>query len=98
MKIYLPVLIMAALALGGCKDKPPANQHTPTPPRTDYTPEEFGVGRTHTKSRTCNREIDQLLEELRVCYGSRPQAECEALQHGHSEKIGRMKNSNRCRH
>jgi len=98
MKSYLWLFIVAALVVGGCKQKPPPDKPSRTPPRTDYTPEEFGIGRHHTKSKTCNREIDQLLEQLRQCYVSRPITECEVLQRGNSDKIGRLKNTNRCRH
>jgi len=98
MKLYFLLLIAVILPAGGCKQKPPADEPSRTPPRTDYSPEEFGIGRKHTKSSTCNREIDQLLEQARLCYGSRPTAECEVLQRGNSDKIGRLKNSSRCNH
>ena len=98
MKLYLWLFIVAALIMGGCKQKPPADEPSRTPPRTDFTPEDFGIGRKHTKSATCNREIDQLLEQVRLCYGSRPMAECEALQRDNSDKIGRLKNTSRCGH
>jgi len=98
MKSIIWLFIVAALVVVGCKQKPPPDEPSRTPPRTDYTPEEFGIGRKHTKSSTCNREIDQLLEQIRLCYGSRPIAECEVLQRGNSDKIGRLKNTNRCRH
>lgn len=98
MKLYLCLFIVAALTLGSCKQKPPPDEPSRTPPRTDYTPEEFGVGRQHTKSKTCNREIDEKLEQLRLCYGTRPLPECDALQRSNSEKIGRLKNSSRCSH
>lgn len=98
MKLFLWLFVVAALIVGGCKQKPPPDEHSRTPPRTDYTPEDFGIGRKHTKSNTCNREIDQLLEQLRLCYGSRPITECEVLQRGNSDKIGRLKNTSRCRH
>jgi hypothetical protein len=98
MKPFLWLFIMAALVVGSCKQKPPPDEPSRTPPRTDYTPEEFGIGRNHTKSKTCNREIDQLLDQARLCYASRPLAECEVLQRKNSDKIGRLKNTNRCRH
>ena len=90
-------IVMVALA-AGCKQKPPPDQPSRTPPRTDFSPEEFGIGRKHTKSAACNHEIDQLLEQVRRCYGSRPTAECEVLQRGNSDKIARLKNTSRCSH
>ncbi|HJX19240.1 MAG TPA: hypothetical protein VJ437_13750 [Acidiferrobacterales bacterium] len=98
MKLFLWLFVVAALIVGGCKQKPPPSEPSRTPPRTDYTPEDFGIGRKHTKNNTCNREIDQLLEQVRLCYGSRPITECEVLQRGNSDKIGRLKNTSRCRH
>lgn len=98
MKPYLLLFMAVTLVVGGCKQKPPPEQPSRTPPRTDFSPEDFGIGRKHTKSNTCNREIDQLLEQARVCYGSRPTSECEVLQRGNSDKIGRIKNSSRCSH
>lgn len=98
MKPYLLLFIMVTLVVGGCKQKPPPDQPSRTPPRTDFSPEEFGIGRKHTKSVACNREIDQLLEQVRRCYGSRPTAECEVLQRGNSDKIARLKNTSRCSH
>lgn len=98
MKWFLPLFLLAVLSAGGCKQKPPPDQPSHTPPRTDFSREDFGIGRKHTKSASCNREIDQLLENLRLCYASRPIAECEILQRGNSDKIGRLKNSSRCSH
>ena len=98
MKSCLPLLMLAVLTVGGCKQKPPPDEPSRTPPRTDYSPEEFGVGRNHTKNAACNREVYQMLEQLRLCYGTRPITECDALQRDNSVKIGRLKNSNRCRH
>ena len=98
MKLFLLLLMVVTLAVAGCKQKPPPDEPSRTPPRTDYSAEEFGIGRKHTKSATCNREIDQLLEAVRRCYGSRPMAECEVLQRGNSDKIARLKNTSRCSH
>jgi hypothetical protein len=98
MKLFLPLLMALTLAVGGCKQKPPPDEPSRTPPRTDYSAEDFGIGRNHTKSAACNREIDQLLEQVRHCYGARPMAECEALQRGNSDKIARLKNTSRCYH
>mgnify|MGYP006785423473 FL=1 len=98
MKLYLPLIILMILSMGGCKQKPPPDEPSRTPPRTDFSPEDFGIGRKHTKSNTCNHEIDQLLAQVRRCYGSRPMAECEELQRGNSGKIARLKNTSRCSH
>ena len=98
MKIVLPLFVALTLIVGGCKPKPPEQEPSRTPPRTDYSPEDFGIGRKHTKSNTCNREIDQLLEEIRLCYGSRPVPECEKFQRSNSDKIGKLKNTSRCNH
>jgi hypothetical protein len=98
MKLFPLLLIGAVLLVGGCKQKPPPDEPSHTPPRTDFSPEDFGIGRLHTKSATCNREIDQLLEQVRHCYGTRPMAECEVLQRGNSDKIARLKNTSRCNH
>jgi hypothetical protein len=98
MKLYLLLFIVVALSVGGCKQKPPPDEPSRTPPRTDFSPEDFGIGRKHTKSTACNREIDQLLEQVRLCHGSRPASECDVLQRGNSDKIGRLKNTSRCSH
>ncbi len=98
MKLNLLLLIVLTLAVGGCKQKPPPEAPSRTLPRTEYSPEEFGVGRQHTKSASCNREIDQLLDQARLCYSARPLAECEVLQRANTEKIARLKNSSRCSH
>lgn len=98
MKLSLWLFIVAALIMASCKQKPPAEEPSRTPPRTDFSPEDFGIGRKHTKSNTCNHEIDQLLEQVRLCYGARPTSECEVLQRDNSDKIGRLKNTSRCSH
>lgn len=98
MKLYLPLFLIAALLVGGCNQKPPAAEPSRTPPRTEYSPEEFGIGRKHTKSAACNRQIDQLLDQARVCYVARPMSECETLQRDNTAKIARLKNSSRCSH
>jgi hypothetical protein len=92
------VSVSAALFLSaGCKQKPPPEQPSRTPPRTDFAPEEFGVGRAHTQDARCNREIDQLLDQVRLCFNTRPTGSCDALQRANSDKIARLKNSERCR-
>ena len=89
----LAVIVASATS---CKQKPPPDAPSHTPPRTDFAPADFGVGRAHTKNAACNREIDQLLEQVRLCYNSRPTAECDLLQRAESDKIARLKNSRHC--
>jgi hypothetical protein len=89
-------LAVIVLGAAGCKQKPPPAAPSLTPPRTDFVPEDFGVGRAHTKNAACNREIDQMLDQVRLCYNSRSTAECDLLQRSESEKIARLKNSRRC--
>ena len=92
-------VIVVALFLtnvAACKQKPPPDLPSHTPPRTDFSPEEFGVGRKHTPDAACNREIDQMLEQVRQCYNTRPTAECDLLRSADSAKIARLKNSQRC--
>lgn len=91
------IFVLGVISLAACKQKPPPDQPSRTPPRTDFTPEEFGIGRKHTPDAACNREIDQMLEQVRLCYNSRPMAECDRLRSVDSDKIARMKNSARCR-
>jgi hypothetical protein len=93
LAVALAVLLAGA---AGCKQKPPPDAPSRTPPRTDFTPAEFGVGRAHTKNAACNREIDQMLEEVRHCYNTRPAAECDVLQRADAEKTARLKNSRHC--
>jgi hypothetical protein len=94
-----PILILL-IAIGGlaaCKKSPPP-ETPPIAPRTDFSAEEFGIGKTHTKNKACNREIDQLLETVRACYNEQSASRCEALQRKQSDQIARLKNSNRCQH
>lgn len=65
--------------------------------RTDFAPEEFGIGRPHTRNAACNREIDRLLDATRLCFNSRPEAECSRLQAKNSRAIARLKGTARCR-
>lgn len=94
VRIIVVTLFLANVA--GCKQKPPPDQPSHTPPRTDFSPEEFGVGRKHTPDVACNREIDQMLERVRQCYNTRPTAECDLLRSADSGRIARLKNSTRC--
>lgn len=94
---WVLVIGLGVFSVAACKQKPPPDQPSRTPPRTDFTPEEFGIGRKHTPDAACNREIDQMLEQVRQCYNSRPMADCDRLRSADSDKIARMKNSTRCR-
>lgn len=96
MRFSLAVAVFLALVAGGCKKAPP-DESSRAQPRADFTPEEFGIGKAHTRDTACNREIDALLEPVRLCYNNRrPGAECSALQAANSDKIARIKNSLRC--
>ena len=95
-RIMLIALLM--LAVAGCKKQPPPEEPLKIPPRTDFAPADFGIGRPHTKNAACNREIDQLLETVRLCFNTRPGGSCDALQQENSGKISRIKNSLRCGH
>ena len=91
-------LLVVVAVVSGCKQKPPPDDgKAHIVQRTDYTPEEFGIGRTHTADAACNREIDQLLDEVRLCYkNGGTAAKCEYIQRKSSDKIKRLKNSVRC--
>jgi hypothetical protein len=52
----------------------------------------------HTRNAACNREIDRLLDEIRMCFNTRPTGSCDGLQQANSAKTGRIKNSARCSH
>jgi hypothetical protein len=99
MKFWIAASIAALLAgPAGCKQKPPPDDgKSHTVPRTDYAPEEFGIGRQHTPDKACNREIDQLLEGVRQCYkGGGTFDKCEVIRQKNSAQIKRLKNSVRC--
>ena len=89
------ILLVAALGLIACKKTPPP-ETPPIQPRSDFSAEEFGIGRAHTKNQACNREIDGLLDKVRVCYNEQSPSRCEALQRKQSDSITRLKNSTRC--
>ena len=93
---WIALLAVLVASAAGCKQKPPPDAPSHTPPRTDFVPEDFGVGRTHTKNAACNREIDQMLEQVRRCYNTQPTAECDVLQRAEADKMARLKNSRRC--
>lgn len=88
--------LLALISLSGCQQRSEPEAPAKTPHRTDFTPEEFGVGREHTKSDACNREIDGLLDQIRVCVNTRPEAECARLQDENNKRIRQIKNSRRC--
>ena len=69
---FVATLAVIVTGAAGCKQKPPPDAPSRTPPRTDFAPEEFGIGRAHTKNAACNREIDQMLEQVRRCYNTQP--------------------------
>ncbi len=93
---YRHLLALAVLAALTACDKSP-EPYQKTEHRRDFAPEEFGIGRPHTQDRACNREIDQLLNAVRICYNTRPETECATLQKNQSDRITRLKNSTRCR-
>jgi hypothetical protein len=99
--LTLQTLVLAIAMLAGvsaCKQKPPTDDgKSHTVQRTEYDPEEFGIGRQHTRDQACNRDIDRLLDEIRLCYKELgTAARCEVVQERNSEKIKRLKNSVRC--
>jgi hypothetical protein len=100
IRLFVAMLLgaLAILAIAGCKPKPPADVPLNLKPRTDFTPADFGIGRPHTQNRACNREIDRLLNETRLCFNRHPDGGCDALQQSNSDHIGRLKNSERCQH
>jgi hypothetical protein len=91
------VVVLAAVAVTACK-KPPPPEAERIVPRNDFAPEEFGIGRAHTKNFACNREIDGYLEEIRKCYNAHNMEACEGLHRQRSEKINRLKNAAHCAH
>jgi len=95
-KLCLAAVVLATVSVPACKRKPPDEPVSHTVQRTDFAPEEFGIGRPHTRDRLCNRDIDQLLDETRRCYNNPPPGGCERLQEANAAKIGRLKNSERC--
>lgn len=93
----LAILGVTAVLLGACDSKPPAAVNTATEQRTDYTPEEFGIGRRHTPDSACNRDIDALLDGIRLCYKSDGISDkCERLQQKNNAAIKRLRHSIRC--
>lgn len=89
------LLLAAATAAGGCDGGSVPEEDAPKR-RWEYTQEDFGIGKPHTKNSRCNRDIDAQLEAIRACYNAREHAECSTLQQQNSDKIARLKNSRRC--
>ncbi len=97
----LRIMVMTAVLVSGmaaCKKQPPPEAPAKIQPRMDFAPEEFGIGKAHTKNFACNREIDGYLEEIRKCYNAHAMEACEDLQRGRTEKINRLKNAAHCGH
>ena len=95
-----PYIAAALLVLGlaAChKPAPEAPPDVKTEHRTDFSPEEFGIGRPHTRSARCNREIDRLLGMIRQCINKNPDANCDSLQQANNDRIARLENSLHCR-
>jgi hypothetical protein len=97
-KTLCSIVAGVALALSACeKSRIESSAEVKTPYRTDFAPEEFGIGKLHTQSDDCNREIDELLEQIRTCYNGGSDTDCATLQRTHSAQIGKLKNSHKCR-
>jgi len=95
-KLALAAALIALTALGACQKQKPETP-SKTPHRTDFAPEEFGVGRKHTPDTSCNRDIDRLLDQIRICVNTRPSEECDQLRERNNKQMARLKNSVRCR-
>ena len=96
---HIALLVIALLALGGlgaCEKMQEPEVVSKIAQRNDFSREEFGIGRKHTKNTSCNREIDQLLDQIRICINTRTTEECTALQDGNNGRIGQLKNQLRC--
>lgn len=98
MKLGKVACLAILAAAVGCKQKPPPDDAVHIQPRTDFSREDFGIGRPHTRNAACNREIDRLLDETRLCFNRRPGEGCDRLQQANSDRITRLKNSDRCQH
>lgn len=90
-------LFFILLQAAACSKKE-AEPQPPIPQRSDFTREEFGMGRAHTRNATCNRDIDAILNETRLCVNSGKGAACDALREKNSGRINKIKNSARCQH
>lgn len=93
----LIAITLLALSLAACHKPPPeAPPEINTEHRSDFTPEEFGIGRPHTRNASCNREIDQLLEQIRECVNKNSTVNCDTQQQANNNRIARLENSLRC--
>ncbi len=93
-RVVIPGILLIVLA--ACEQKT-QELDKPTEQRTDYSPEEFGIGRRHTPDRACNREIDSLLNSIRLCYqASGTSKKCDRVQQQNNNKIKKLKHSVRC--
>ncbi len=90
------VLTIALALLYACGKPPEPEPYQKTEQRRDFMPDEFGIGRAHTKDSRCNRDIDALLNEVRACYNASSPRDCTAVQERNSDRIARLKNSARC--
>ncbi len=88
------LVVLLAAACGKKEEVPPP----PIPTRSDFSPEEFGMGRKHTRNAACNRDIDAILNETRLCVNSGKGTACDAVREKNSHRIARVKNSSRCQH
>jgi len=94
-RIWCGLILPGLLVAVGCRnDKPPAPALIQ--PRSDFAPDEFGIGKPHTPSASCNRTIDALLDEVRRCYNSRGGETCRSLQQERNRRVAGLKNSVRC--
>ena len=93
-RLWLATVVV--LAITACSEPPPYAPSAKTAHRSDFAPEEFGIGRSHTRNARCNREIDRMLNEIRNCYNTGPEADCDALQRTNSDRIGRLTIARRC--
>lgn len=90
-------LICITLVLAACDWKSKEKEIPPVKQRTDYSPEEFGIGRRHTPDRSCNRDIDKLLDKIRLCYKAKGvSGKCDTVQQQSNRKIKKLKHSLRC--
>jgi len=93
----LIAITLLALSLAACHKAPAeAPPEIKTEHRSDFTPEEFGIGRAHTRNTRCNREIDQLLEQIRECVNENSAVNCDTQQQDNNNRIARLENSLRC--
>jgi hypothetical protein len=96
MNYRVSILICLLIVLSAC-EKESEKEIKPVVQRTEYSPEEFGMGRRHTPDRACNRNIDALLNKIRLCYkNSGVSKKCDAVQQSSNDSIKKLKHSIRC--